>query len=517
MKKLFIIIYVCVVAILKSYSQTNTISPASQEICSGASPSTLYGTISGSYNTIRWQQSLTGLNEGSDPRNTNPIDFTPAEGVNNSESYMPPALTQKTYYNRYIDFSGCTNCRAEWSTIVVVTVIPPLLDGHLPSGSTLICSNVPTSSYSTSIIDNATSYVWTISPASAGTISGTNTTANVTWNSSYSGIATIKVQGKNRCFSGNFSEELQVSVHPYPAVPDSPTGTMSLCQYSQNTSYSISSTGAASYNWLLSPSNAGTVSSLGIISTVTWNGSFSGQVTIQAQSVGACNTSNYSSPLTIQVNPIPGQASNPEGLTSICQGSQPNNYSTSGANNATSYLWSVSPASAGTISGTGTTGTVAWSTTFTGLATISVKGVNSCGSGVVSNNLTVMVNPLPSKAGKPTGESAVCQGVSNSSFTTSGATNATSYIWNISPTYAGFITGTGISGGVSWNTSFFGVATINVTGVNSCGNGTVSENLNVTVNPLPSKAATPTGENTICQGTANSMFSTAGSSNATSY
>jgi hypothetical protein len=65
-------------------------------------------------------------------------------------------------------------------------------------------------------------------------------------------------------------------------------------------------------------------------------------------------------------------------------------YTTTGSSDATSYLWTVDPVSAGTFSGTGTTGTITWSSSFTGQATINVKGVNSCGNGPVAS-LTVDV------------------------------------------------------------------------------------------------------------------------------
>jgi len=54
-------------------------------------------------------------------------------------------------------------------------------------------------------------------------------------------------------------------------------------------------------------------------------------------------------------------------------------YETTGGSNADTYIWQITPADAGTISGTGLTGTVQWNSTYTGLAEISVKGVNDCG------------------------------------------------------------------------------------------------------------------------------------------
>jgi hypothetical protein len=56
-------------------------------------------------------------------------------------------------------------------------------------------------------------------------------------------------------------------------------------------------------------------------------------------------------------------------------------YTTPGASAATSYQWELSPAGAGTISGTGLTSTVSWNGSFLGVAQVRVKAMNDCGEG----------------------------------------------------------------------------------------------------------------------------------------
>jgi hypothetical protein len=67
------------------------------------------------------------------------------------------------------------------------------------------------------------------------------------------------------------------------------------------------------------------------------------------------------------------------------------NYTTAGGTYATSYSWDVTPANAGTFSGSTTTGTITWSPTYQGGASIKVQGVNSCGSGSFSIDFPVNV------------------------------------------------------------------------------------------------------------------------------
>jgi hypothetical protein len=97
----------------------------------------------------------------------------------------------------------------------------------------------------------------------------------------------------------------------------------------------------------------------------------------------------------VLVATLPGVSGTPEGETEFCIDPPNTTYTTSGAQYAQSYLWSLTPATAGTISGGGITGIVNWNSTFTGQADISVKGVNECGQGQPSSSLIVSVYPLP--------------------------------------------------------------------------------------------------------------------------
>ena len=95
------------------------------------------------------------------------------------------------------------------------------------------------------------------------------------------------------------------------------------------------------------------------------------------------------------VNPLPSIPSMPEGEMEFCQGSDDTQYTTMEIQNATSYSWMIAPEDAGTISGSDTTAMVVWSFDFSGIATISVAGMNDCGEGDYSDELTVTINALP--------------------------------------------------------------------------------------------------------------------------
>jgi hypothetical protein len=117
-------------------------------------------------------------------------------------------------------------------------------------------------------------------------------------------------------------------------------------------------------------------------------------VTILSISDGTgCENTDFET-TTITVLQLPGTPAKPSGpeyvdLYTITQSA----YQTTGAGNVTSYEWSLEPPSAGTLvpGGTGLDCTVQWTTSFTGAATLKVKGFNQCGESIFSEALAVSV------------------------------------------------------------------------------------------------------------------------------
>ena len=118
-------------------------------------------------------------------------------------------------------------------------------------------------------------------------------------------------------------------------------------------------------------------------------------------------------------------------------------------------------------------------------------------------------------AGTITGTSTVCQAQSAVAYSVGAIANASNYTW----AYSG--TGATINGSTNIITINFAAnatsGNLTVMGTNSCGNGTLSANFPITVNPLPSTAGTITGTGTVCQGQ-NAVAYTVGSiANAITY
>jgi len=177
------------------------------------------------------------------------------------------------------------------------------------------------------------------------------------------------------------------------------------------------------------------------------------------------------STLTVkEVSGLPSAAGPISGPSGVCkQGTE--SYSTTAIAGATSYLWSV-PSGATIIGGQGTTSVNVTFGTSASSGIITVSGSNGVGNGAPSQ-LSVTVNDVPEAPATPSGPSLVnLQNTSSSNFTTTGV--AVSYVWQISPSNAGTITGSTATAQVTWNLAFQGNAEIKVKGVNPCGDGALS-------------------------------------------
>jgi len=82
-------------------------------------------------------------------------------------------------------------------------------------------TNTPTSNYTTTSV--ADSYVWQLNPASAGTISGSTSTSQVTWNPTFTGTAEISVKGLNSCGESAWSPVNTTQVINTTGIAETPT------------------------------------------------------------------------------------------------------------------------------------------------------------------------------------------------------------------------------------------------------------------------------------------------------
>lgn len=123
--------------------------------------------------------------------------------------------------------------------------------------------------------------------------------------------------------------------------------------------------------------------------------------------------------LTIDL-PVPGQPATPSGLNELCINSVKTDYFTSGAADASSYLWEIIPADAGSISGDSLKGMVIWNPLFSGTAQIKVIGKNNFGAGKSSDPLLVTIYPQTVAGSVFIGNKDICLGQTTGLLTLDG-------------------------------------------------------------------------------------------------
>jgi len=150
-------------------------------------------------------------------------------------------------------------------------------------------------------------------------------------------------------------------------------GTQSVCQATQATSYSVTaSSNITNFVWGVIPATAGTVTGTTATATLNLSAGFSGtaKLWLLASATGCQSNDSLFLPITVKPLPTISAIVHPD---SVCNGKSASFSITS---TGTSFAWSAT-ASAGTISGTGTTAIATFLNSYKGNATIYVTATNN--------------------------------------------------------------------------------------------------------------------------------------------
>lgn len=307
-------------------------------------------------------------------------------------------------------------CGTSTPVCAMVTTTNTVGTPSTPSGTPTRCQGSGTDNY-ISVASDATSYAWTVSGA-GNTVTGTTGTGVVIWDAGFSGPAYVCVTADG-CNGPTAPVCDTVHITPTVGTPTTPSGTVVRCIGSGTDQYTAAATDATGYGWVFSPPSAGTISPTGL---VTWDPLYSGTANVGVYATG-CNGPSDTTYLQVTITSAVGDPTTPLGTLTRCQGIGSDQYTTS-ATNATSYTWSLTPPTAGTISGTTGTESVNWDPGFDGTVSVCVTAVGCNGN---SNQIctTVNVNPTPdTPTVSVTGPLAFCEG-GTTILTSSSATNNT--------------------------------------------------------------------------------------------
>ncbi len=297
-----------------------------------------------------------------------------------------------------------------------------------------------------------------------------------------------------------------------PSAAGTITGTATVCQGASSVGYSVPTiSGATSYTWAYSGTGATITGTTNSVTITFAANATSGNLTVYG--VNSCGNGTVSANYPIMVNGTPLAAGNISGTASVCQGASSVGYSVPAITNATSYVWAYTGTGA-TITGTTSSITITFAANATS-GNLTVYGSSTCGNGTISANFPITVNATPVAAGIITGSASACQGATSVAYSIPVISGATGYVWAYSGTGA-TITGTSNNVTITFSASATS-GNLTVYGTNTCGNGTISASLPITMNPLPLAAGTITGTSSVCQGATSITYTVGSITNATSY
>jgi hypothetical protein len=172
-----------------------------------------------------------------------------------------------------------------------------------PEGEESVCPNTNTV-YSTSFVEGADLYYWTIEPENAGAVNGTDTAVSITWSADFQGLAEVSVSAMNTTGLGPVSEVLQVDVMALPLQASTPQGpeTVNTDEHPASTYTTTGSENADNYEWQVTPQEAySEMLPDGLNVSITWSSDYTGVVELKVKGINACGEGSYSDALSVML------------------------------------------------------------------------------------------------------------------------------------------------------------------------------------------------------------------------
>ena len=390
-----------------SNTSTNTWTFGWTAPAAGTGTVTFYGAFAKSHPGPTTLSTLIVQEAASTPAAAGAISGQTSVCANSTETYSVGTITGATSYV-WTAPSGASITGGQGTTSITVTIGSSTGTGNLsvygsntngngaPSNLTVTINSAPAATtaitggsnpcqnsievYSVTDVPGTT-YPWSV-PSGSTIVSGQGShLVNVTFSATSGDISVVP---SNSCGSA-VSTNKAITVSPVAAQASNVAGSTSPCQASVQT-YSVTNVAGINYAWSV-PAGSSITSGQGTNSITMTTGTGNGVVSvIPSNSCGAGESTN----LAITVNLLPAIPSTPDGPAVVNLAfNTTSNYTT--ATGATSYVWQLTPANAGVISGTTATALVTWNASFTGNAGISVKGLNTCGESTWSPVKTTQI------------------------------------------------------------------------------------------------------------------------------
>ena len=143
---------------------------------------------------------------------------------------------------------------------------------------------------------------------------------------------TLTAYGDN----GNTSSSMSLEILETANTPDIPEGDIELCLGTEESTYTTNPTDGYTYEWVITPNEAGNTTSDSATAIVTWSETFTGEVYIQVRAINTCGVSDLSEAATIMVYSNPAVDLGED--TEACIGMT---ITLDAGNEGAEYLWST--------------------------------------------------------------------------------------------------------------------------------------------------------------------------------
>lgn len=353
---------------------------------------------------------------------------------------------------------------------------PPAFNADFTVDNTTVCQ-----SYSASFTDQSAgsinSWEWTFEGGTPATSTSQNPV--VTYNTL--GDFDVKLVISDGTMEDSTTKTDYINVIALPGQPDVPSGVTGLCGTYQ-TDYATNSTlYATSYDWVVTPIDAGTMVGNGLTASFESSSTWYGSYTVKVRGVNSCDNGPWSPELQCELYQNPAIFWL-EGEGGYCTGSSGSEITLDNSELNMDYELYKDGIPTGIIeAGTGNPisfGIISDDGLYTAI------GYNVTCSENMNGEVWVHEVLSPLQPTTPAGPEQVCDNDS-SWYSTTNDPEVAAYTWSLTPEEAGSITHLHDSVLIMWTKGFSGTAVLNVFGTNDCGDGPVSDDLLITVNTSP--------------------------------
>ncbi|MFY0651640.1 MAG: hypothetical protein JXQ96_06380 [Cyclobacteriaceae bacterium] len=421
--------------------------------------------------------------------------------VGTGSTYIPTALGVHSYHVTQTTTNACGVQHTGTSASKTITVIPFVGQIPTPTGPSNRCMGSGSSNYYATT-SNASSYSWSLSPASAGTIISNG---EVTWSATYSGIATVTAYAHGCGPSTSASKN--VDVYAYLSA-GSVNGAKTICYNASagtlsNVTSPSNGDGSYTYLWQVSSNNSSWSTASGTNNQANYSPGNLTSTRYYRRRVQSCTHTSYTGSVKITVrNPLNAGAIN--GSKTICYngsaGTLGNSTSPSNGDGSYTYLWQVSSNNSSWSTASGTNNQSTYSPGNLTSTKYYRRRIQSCNQTAYTSSVTVTVrNPL--SAGTINGTKTICYngsaGTLGNSTSPLNGDGSYTYLWQVSSNNSSWSTASGTNNQASYSPGNLTSTKYYRRRVQSCNQTAYASSVTVTVrNPL--SAGTINGTKTIC-------------------